>query len=400
MSIKSFPAGTILPFPNNHQDSIPSGWLLCDGSSVNRNTYSELFSLIGTTYGSGNSSTEFNIPDLQEWFVKGVDTSSMRDSNTGAGNINDSTVHFQQSSYQYDLELEISDSQYTDSEGNDESSIIDETDPGKTSTTAGEHTHEYSVSLFEAPFGAGIGGDVISQQCLDRMNPKNYNASNVQVTARGNEVLGKISHRFGGDYYGETSNYFGYHENPSNADEKNVYANKWTHCALSNSRTYNCPQLASDLQGKAQFISGDQVNIGVDRPTASTDNGGDGNQGVTEDGVHKHKIAKEFQVLAGKSVHNHGIDSYQFSYSSKRLFTSRDKHNHGSLIFQLLDSDGQIVEESDDSSNGVFHGSSEHQVTSSITSTIGVANDPETGESYSGPETLPKAIVMAFIIKT
>ena len=107
MSIKSFPAGTILPFPNNHQDSIPSGWILCDGSSVNRNTYSELFSLIGTTYGSGNLSTEFNIPDLQEWFVKGVDTSSMRDSNTGAGNINDSTVHFQQSSYQYDLELEL-----------------------------------------------------------------------------------------------------------------------------------------------------------------------------------------------------------------------------------------------------------------------------------------------------
>ena len=82
MSIKSFPSGAILPFPNNHQDSIPSGWLLCDGSSISRNTYSKLFSLVGTTYGPGNSPTEFNIPDLQEWFVKGVDTSSMRDSNS------------------------------------------------------------------------------------------------------------------------------------------------------------------------------------------------------------------------------------------------------------------------------------------------------------------------------
>ena len=398
MSIKSFPAGTILPFPNNHQDSIPSGWLLCDGSSVNRNTYSELFSLIGTTYGSGNSSTEFNIPDLQEWFVKGVDTSSMRDSNTGAGNINDSTVHFQQSSYQYDLELEISDSQYTDSEGNDESSIIDETNPGKTSTIAGEHTHEYGVSLFESTFGAGIGGDVISQQCLDRMNPKNYNASNLQPVVTG-QLMGRISHRFGGDYNGETSNFFGYHENPSNADEKNVYANKWTHCAYSNSRTYNCPQLASDLYNKAQFIIGDQVNIGTTNPTGSTDNEPGTNQGVTEDGVHKHKIAKEFQVLAGKSVHDHGIDCYQFSYSSKRLFTSRDNHNHGSLLVDFLNQSGQIVD-ANDISSGIGHGSSEHQVTSSITSTIVVADDPDTGESYSGPETLPKAIVMAFIIKT
>ena len=41
--------------------------------------------------------------------------------------------------------------------------------------------------------------------------------------------MGRISHRFGGDYYGETFNFFGYHENPS-SDEKNVYANKWTHC--------------------------------------------------------------------------------------------------------------------------------------------------------------------------
>ena len=38
----------------------------------------------------------------------------------------------------------------------------------------------------------------------------------------------------------------------------------------------------------------------------------------------------------------------------------------------------------------------EHQVTLSVTSSIVVANDPETGESYSGPETLPKAIVIFY----
>jgi microcystin-dependent protein len=42
-----------------------SGWLLCDGSAVSRTTYSGLFSVIGITYGSGNGSTTFNLPDFR-----------------------------------------------------------------------------------------------------------------------------------------------------------------------------------------------------------------------------------------------------------------------------------------------------------------------------------------------
>ena len=43
----------------------PHGWLICDGSAVSRTTYSALFSVIGTTYGTGDGSTTFNLPDLQ-----------------------------------------------------------------------------------------------------------------------------------------------------------------------------------------------------------------------------------------------------------------------------------------------------------------------------------------------
>lgn len=43
----------------------PSGWALCDGSAISRTTYSALFTAIGTTYGAGNGSTTFNIPDLR-----------------------------------------------------------------------------------------------------------------------------------------------------------------------------------------------------------------------------------------------------------------------------------------------------------------------------------------------
>lgn len=42
----------------------PSGFLVCDGSAVSRATYSDLFSVIGTTYGSGDGSSTFNLPDL------------------------------------------------------------------------------------------------------------------------------------------------------------------------------------------------------------------------------------------------------------------------------------------------------------------------------------------------
>ena len=42
----------------------PSGWLVCDGSAVSRSTYPGLFDVIGTTYGSGDGSTTFNVPDL------------------------------------------------------------------------------------------------------------------------------------------------------------------------------------------------------------------------------------------------------------------------------------------------------------------------------------------------
>lgn len=43
----------------------PTGWLLCDGAAVSRTTYSKLFAAISTTYGTGNGSSTFNVPDLR-----------------------------------------------------------------------------------------------------------------------------------------------------------------------------------------------------------------------------------------------------------------------------------------------------------------------------------------------
>lgn len=56
------PAGCVMQYSGA---SAPTGWLLCDGSAVSRTTYASLFAVLSTTYGSGNGSTTFNIPNLQ-----------------------------------------------------------------------------------------------------------------------------------------------------------------------------------------------------------------------------------------------------------------------------------------------------------------------------------------------
>ena len=56
---------------------VPSPFLLCDGSAISRSTYSALFTAIGTTYGAGNGSTTFNLPNFQGMFLRGQGTQTL-----------------------------------------------------------------------------------------------------------------------------------------------------------------------------------------------------------------------------------------------------------------------------------------------------------------------------------
>ena len=67
------PTGAVMPFAMN---AAPTGWLIANGSLVNRQTYATLFSLIGTTYGAGNGSTTFQLPNLQGYFIRGFGTAA------------------------------------------------------------------------------------------------------------------------------------------------------------------------------------------------------------------------------------------------------------------------------------------------------------------------------------
>lgn len=65
-----FPTGSVIDFAGS---SNPTGWLLCFGQAVSRTTYSDLFALISTTYGVGDGSTTFNLPDLRGRTIAGKD---------------------------------------------------------------------------------------------------------------------------------------------------------------------------------------------------------------------------------------------------------------------------------------------------------------------------------------
>ena len=64
------PVGSVYTFAGA---TVPTGWLKCNGALLSRTTYAALFAVIGTTYGAGDGSTTFALPDLRGEFVRGVD---------------------------------------------------------------------------------------------------------------------------------------------------------------------------------------------------------------------------------------------------------------------------------------------------------------------------------------
>lgn len=68
--VASVPSGSVTAFAGA---AAPSGWLMCNGSAVSRTTFADLFAVIGTTYGVGDSSTTFNLPNLNGRVPAGFD---------------------------------------------------------------------------------------------------------------------------------------------------------------------------------------------------------------------------------------------------------------------------------------------------------------------------------------
>lgn len=76
------PTGAVLAYGGA---SAPSGFLLCDGTAVSRTTYATLFGIVGTTFGAGDGSTTFNVPELRQRFPLGKAASGTGSTLGGSG---------------------------------------------------------------------------------------------------------------------------------------------------------------------------------------------------------------------------------------------------------------------------------------------------------------------------
>jgi microcystin-dependent protein len=131
-----FPAGAVAQFAMN---TAPSGWLKANGALVSRATYAALFTAIGTTFGVGDGSTTFGLPDLRGEFVRGWDDGRGVDTARAFGSAQDDLLETH-------------------------------THTG-TAASAGAHTHTVAIN------GSGDNGGSQSSASASKENPGNYTTS-------------------------------------------------------------------------------------------------------------------------------------------------------------------------------------------------------------------------------
>ena len=94
--IEGVNTGIIVPWSSA---SVPTGFLECNGANVSRSTYSALFAVVGTTYGAGDGSSTFGLPDLQNNVCvgksnnKALASTGGADTVTSTGNLSGSTAN-------------------------------------------------------------------------------------------------------------------------------------------------------------------------------------------------------------------------------------------------------------------------------------------------------------------
>lgn len=107
-----------------------TNWVLyANGAAVSRSVYADLFAVVGTTYGIGDGSTTFNLPDLRGEFIRGWNSQTVGGSRPDSG----------RSFASEQLEL-----------------IKNHTHPASTTATDSGHAHGYGT--FGAPAGSGVAG--------------------------------------------------------------------------------------------------------------------------------------------------------------------------------------------------------------------------------------------------
>lgn len=123
----------------------PIGWLICDGSTVSRKTYGDLFKVIGTTYGAGNSNTTFTLPDMRGRLPIGAGTGTSLTTRTLGANLGAETVTLAQTNLPPHTHIATVGTQ-----------SANHTHTGTSSNQSVDHTHSYGIPIGTTGASYGI----------------------------------------------------------------------------------------------------------------------------------------------------------------------------------------------------------------------------------------------------
>jgi len=124
------PTGIIEMFAGS---TAPNGWLICNGDAVSRSAYSDLFKIIGTTYGVGNSNSTFTLPDMRGRCPIGVGTGASLTARTLGSNVGAETATLS--------EANMASHTHTASVGTES---VTHTHTGTSGGQSADHTHYFS----------------------------------------------------------------------------------------------------------------------------------------------------------------------------------------------------------------------------------------------------------------
>ena len=142
-TILTVPVGAVFHFAAS---TAPTGYLKADGTAISRTTYADLFAVVGTTYGSGDGSTTFNLPDLRGEFIRGWDDSRGVDSGRLFGSFQDHQLQSHNHGELYNTPSSGQDQAGSGSGDNDDTSFK-YTDNGGNAGNFGAETRPRNVAL-------------------------------------------------------------------------------------------------------------------------------------------------------------------------------------------------------------------------------------------------------------
>lgn len=154
------PTGSVISYAGSNA---PEGWLICNGQAVSRTDYAALFAAIGTTYGAGNGSSTFNVPNLVNKTVRGsnslgksggsdtvtLSTANMPAHTHGAGSLTVSSAgeHTHDCNYYSGAQVSGQGVSVNNKSGGVSSTIV---------KSAGAHTHTISGSTASTGSGSAV----------------------------------------------------------------------------------------------------------------------------------------------------------------------------------------------------------------------------------------------------